>query len=193
MIGCWFVPISLFIFGWTSPPYVTPGGGNWVGPVSSGIPFGFGSEYFSCLLSRIRCSSPLCSGHHLFLGECVPHRRFPGLRRLRSRCEDRHPVRIRCCDAAVHYCDVPQSRQRLGSVDLGLHLPRYGTYIKTCLFDPLTDWRVSRRFLFPSSSTSTENPSVRGLSVPPCNSLDIPSFPYSLSRFPTLSRTPSPF
>lgn len=49
MIGCWFVPISLFIFGWTSPPVVQPGGGNWVGPVSSGIPFGFGMViiYFS--------------------------------------------------------------------------------------------------------------------------------------------------
>lgn len=49
MIGCWFVPISMFIFGWTSPPYVQPGGGNWVGPASSGIPFGFGMViiYFS--------------------------------------------------------------------------------------------------------------------------------------------------
>ncbi|KAH9939282.1 MFS general substrate transporter [Epithele typhae] len=49
MIGCWFVPASLFIFGWTSPPTVLPGGGNWVGPVSSGIPFGFGMViiYFS--------------------------------------------------------------------------------------------------------------------------------------------------
>ncbi|KAI0694403.1 MFS general substrate transporter [Cerioporus squamosus] len=49
MIGAGFVPISLFIFGWTSPPAVLPGGGNWVGPVSSGIPFGFGMViiYFS--------------------------------------------------------------------------------------------------------------------------------------------------
>jgi len=49
MIGCWFVPVSMFIFGWTSPPTVMPGGGNWVGPVSSGIPFGFGMViiYFS--------------------------------------------------------------------------------------------------------------------------------------------------
>lgn len=42
LIGGPFVPISLFIFGWTSPPYVTPGGGSWVGPVSAGIPFGLG-------------------------------------------------------------------------------------------------------------------------------------------------------
>ncbi|KZT02366.1 MFS general substrate transporter [Laetiporus sulphureus 93-53] len=49
MIGCWFIPVSLFIFGWTSPPAVMPGGGNWVGPCSSGIPFGFGMVilYFS--------------------------------------------------------------------------------------------------------------------------------------------------
>ncbi|GBE85598.1 Uncharacterized MFS-type transporter [Sparassis crispa] len=49
MIGCWFVPISMFIFGWTSPPAVMPGGGNWVGPCISGIPFGFGMViiYFS--------------------------------------------------------------------------------------------------------------------------------------------------
>ena len=33
----------MFIFGWTSPPTVMPGGGNWVGPCSAGIPFGFGS------------------------------------------------------------------------------------------------------------------------------------------------------
>ena len=49
MLGSIWVPISLFIFGWTSPPAVMPGGGNWVGPVSSGIPFGFGmvTIYFS--------------------------------------------------------------------------------------------------------------------------------------------------
>jgi hypothetical protein len=41
LIGGPWVPISLFIFGWTAPPYVTPGGGSWVGPCSSGIPFGF--------------------------------------------------------------------------------------------------------------------------------------------------------
>ncbi|KAJ7735133.1 MFS general substrate transporter [Mycena maculata] len=49
MLAAPFVPISLFIFGWTSPPYVMPGGGNWVGPASAGIPFGFGMVivYFS--------------------------------------------------------------------------------------------------------------------------------------------------
>ncbi|PBK67153.1 MFS general substrate transporter [Armillaria solidipes] len=49
MIGAPFVPIALFIFGWTSPPAVMPGGGNWVGPASAGIPFGFGMVviYFS--------------------------------------------------------------------------------------------------------------------------------------------------
>ncbi|AFR92671.1 membrane transporter [Cryptococcus neoformans C23] len=49
LIGGPFVPISLFIFGWTSPPYVAPGGGSWVGPVSAGIPFGLGMVlvYFS--------------------------------------------------------------------------------------------------------------------------------------------------
>ena len=38
-----FVHLGMFIFGWTSPPTVMPGGGNWVGPCSAGIPFGFGS------------------------------------------------------------------------------------------------------------------------------------------------------
>jgi hypothetical protein len=41
LIGGPWVPISLFIFGWTANPYVTPGGGSWVGPAASGIPFGF--------------------------------------------------------------------------------------------------------------------------------------------------------
>jgi len=49
MLGAPFIPISLFIFGWTSPPTVMPHGGSWVGPVSSGILFGFGmvTIYFS--------------------------------------------------------------------------------------------------------------------------------------------------
>ena len=49
LIGGPFVPISLFIFGWTSPPYVPVGGGSWVGPTFAGIPFGFGMVlvYFS--------------------------------------------------------------------------------------------------------------------------------------------------
>ncbi|GFZ48481.1 Polyamine transporter 2 [Saitozyma sp. JCM 24511] len=49
LLGGPFVPISLFIFGWTSPPYVEPHGASWVGPVSAGIPFGFGMVlvYFS--------------------------------------------------------------------------------------------------------------------------------------------------
>lgn len=42
MLGAPFIPISLFIFGWTAPPYVMPHGASWLGPCSSGIPFGFG-------------------------------------------------------------------------------------------------------------------------------------------------------
>jgi multidrug resistance protein len=42
LIGGPWVPISLFIFGWTAPPYVTPHGASWVGPCISGIPFGAG-------------------------------------------------------------------------------------------------------------------------------------------------------
>lgn len=41
LVGGPWVPISLFIFGWTAPPYVQPHGGSWVGPTISGIPFGF--------------------------------------------------------------------------------------------------------------------------------------------------------
>jgi len=49
LVGGPWVPISLFIFGWTATPYVKPSGGSWVGPASSGIPFGFGMVlvYFS--------------------------------------------------------------------------------------------------------------------------------------------------
>lgn len=42
LLGVWFIPVSLFILGWTSPTTVMPGGGNWVGPASAGLPFGFG-------------------------------------------------------------------------------------------------------------------------------------------------------
>ncbi|KAF7729664.1 hypothetical protein EC973_004037 [Apophysomyces ossiformis] len=37
MFGAPFVPVSLFIFGWTSYPWL-----HWTGPCFSGIPFGFG-------------------------------------------------------------------------------------------------------------------------------------------------------
>ncbi|KAL0094187.1 major facilitator superfamily domain-containing protein [Phycomyces blakesleeanus] len=37
MLAAPFIPVSLFIFGWTSFSWV-----HWFGPVSSGIPFGFG-------------------------------------------------------------------------------------------------------------------------------------------------------
>lgn len=40
--GAPMIPISLFILGWTAPPYVSPGPGTWVGPCSAGIPFGCG-------------------------------------------------------------------------------------------------------------------------------------------------------
>ncbi|TFY65003.1 hypothetical protein EVG20_g5754 [Dentipellis fragilis] len=42
MLGSPFVPISLFIFGWTAPPVVSATGGKWIGPCISGVPFGFG-------------------------------------------------------------------------------------------------------------------------------------------------------
>lgn len=37
MISCWFVPIGLFIFAWTSYPHV-----SWAGPAFGGFPVGFG-------------------------------------------------------------------------------------------------------------------------------------------------------
>ncbi|WOO76704.1 putative MFS-type transporter8 [Vanrija pseudolonga] len=57
LIGGPWVPISLFIFGWTSPPYVTPHGASWVGPTISGIPFGYGMVlvYFAANAFLIEC------------------------------------------------------------------------------------------------------------------------------------------
>ncbi|EMC99186.1 hypothetical protein BAUCODRAFT_394455 [Baudoinia panamericana UAMH 10762] len=37
MFSCWFIPIGLFIFAWTSYPRL-----NWVGPALGGFPVGFG-------------------------------------------------------------------------------------------------------------------------------------------------------
>lgn len=37
MVSCWFIPIGLFIFAWTSYPHLT-----WVGPCLAGWPVGFG-------------------------------------------------------------------------------------------------------------------------------------------------------
>ncbi|KAA1467121.1 MFS general substrate transporter [Dentipellis sp. KUC8613] len=49
MIGAPIIPVALFIFGWTSPPIVSPTGGHWIGPCISGLPFGLGLVvvYFS--------------------------------------------------------------------------------------------------------------------------------------------------
>ncbi len=40
MIGAPFPVVALFMMGWTSPPYVAPHGGNWVGLCVSGVLFG---------------------------------------------------------------------------------------------------------------------------------------------------------
>ncbi|PNS21654.1 hypothetical protein CAC42_1508 [Sphaceloma murrayae] len=37
MVSCWFIPIGLFIFAWTSYPHL-----SWVGPALGGFPVGFG-------------------------------------------------------------------------------------------------------------------------------------------------------
>ncbi|KAL1837706.1 hypothetical protein VTJ49DRAFT_3503 [Mycothermus thermophilus] len=37
MLSCWFIPIGLFIFAWTSYPWLI-----WVGPCLAGLPVGFG-------------------------------------------------------------------------------------------------------------------------------------------------------
>jgi hypothetical protein len=37
MVSCWFIPIGLFIFAWTSYPRL-----NWAGPAFGGFPVGFG-------------------------------------------------------------------------------------------------------------------------------------------------------
>lgn len=36
-VSCWFIPIGLFIFAWTSYPHV-----HWIGPAIGGLPVGFG-------------------------------------------------------------------------------------------------------------------------------------------------------
>ncbi|GAA5800268.1 major facilitator superfamily domain-containing protein [Helicostylum pulchrum] len=54
MFAAPFVPISLFIFGWTSFPWC-----HWIGPAISGIPFGFGMVivYYSANNYIIDCFS----------------------------------------------------------------------------------------------------------------------------------------
>ncbi|KAG1466605.1 hypothetical protein G6F56_004657 [Rhizopus delemar] len=54
MFAAPFVPISLFIFGWTSFPWI-----HWIAPTLSGIPFGFGMVliYYSANNYLIDCFS----------------------------------------------------------------------------------------------------------------------------------------
>lgn len=118
----------MFIFGWTSPPAVMPGGGNWVGPCSAGIPFGFGSGYSIFAYCDMHSSMliVLSSGGTVLLGERLYHRRLPRIRRICSRSQDCHSIRPWRGDTAFHYGDVPQPRQWLGRVRMGFHLPRFG-------------------------------------------------------------------
>lgn len=37
MMSCWFIPLGLFIFAWTSYPTI-----HWIGPTMGGFPVGFG-------------------------------------------------------------------------------------------------------------------------------------------------------
>ncbi|DAA77192.1 TPA_exp: putative MFS multidrug transporter [Trichophyton benhamiae CBS 112371] len=37
MLSCWFIPIGIFIFAWTSYPHL-----HWIGPAIGGFPVGFG-------------------------------------------------------------------------------------------------------------------------------------------------------
>ncbi|KAF2108691.1 major facilitator superfamily domain-containing protein [Lophiotrema nucula] len=37
MISCWFIPVGMFIFAWTSYPHL-----HWIGPAIGGFPVGFG-------------------------------------------------------------------------------------------------------------------------------------------------------
>lgn len=37
MLSCWFIPIGMFIFAWTSYPHL-----HWIGPAIGGFPVGFG-------------------------------------------------------------------------------------------------------------------------------------------------------
>lgn len=58
MFAAPFIPISLFIFGWTSPPRLI-----WVGPAAAGIPFGFGMVlvYYAANNYIIDCFSQYCA------------------------------------------------------------------------------------------------------------------------------------
>ncbi|MDU1692377.1 MAG: hypothetical protein E6848_22610 [Bradyrhizobium sp.] len=42
MLSCWFIPIGLFIFAWTSYPEL-----SWAGPAMGGFPVGFGFIFVS--------------------------------------------------------------------------------------------------------------------------------------------------
>lgn len=61
MFSCWFIPVGLFIFAWTSYPHL-----HWIGPAIGGFPVGFGfiflynsannylGEYFKVLSHHVR-------------------------------------------------------------------------------------------------------------------------------------------
>ncbi|GFZ47534.1 LOW QUALITY PROTEIN: hypothetical protein JCM24511_05278 [Saitozyma sp. JCM 24511] len=80
LLGGPFVPLSLFIFGWTSPPYDPPQGAWGLGPSQHRPPF------------RIR------DGPRLLLGQRVPHRGV---------LTNRHPLGTWRGDGDVYHLYVP--------------------------------------------------------------------------------------
>lgn len=162
MIGCWFVPISMFIFGWTSPPAVQPGGGNWVGPVSSGIPFGFGMViiYFSA-------NAYLIDAFPGYVASALAAKTV-----IRSGSGAAMPLFI---EAMYHNLGNGWAASTWAFISLAMV-----SSVDFCACDVVTD-DPALRFPSPSSFTGTAQPSGRVQSVLPHRQ----SFLWSLLRYPS--------
>ena len=117
MAGCAVLPISLFIFAWTSYEDI-----SWVGPMMSGIPFGWSMvSIYVCLCVHLelilhRSFEYLMTRtlNHVDLGQRLHRRLLPEIRRLRHSSQDLHSLDGRRRRPDVRHPDVQQAEPALG-------------------------------------------------------------------------------
>lgn len=126
MCSCWFIPIGLFIFGWTSYPRI-----HWFGPAIGGWPVGFGFIFLynsaNNYLGKSFVRSWLVSG--LYSNRCKiysGHLSTPSC--FCAGCKDIPAIHVGRWRRAVHRTDVPPSRLPMGQFLACLHWSRLLPY-----------------------------------------------------------------
>jgi hypothetical protein len=109
MCSCWFVPIGLFIFAWTSYPDVL-----WLGPAIGGFPVGFGFIFVYNSANNYLGTLPLLPPH---VSPIFANRNSGFLPTPSRLCSGRQNIcaqYLGCMRGAFHRTNVSHTRLRVG-------------------------------------------------------------------------------